>query len=66
MAAPALGSHLLRRLGVPVTLAELRVVHGHPRGTATVRPGRPKMFKGDRLDPQSVDYLYSELTCLPW
>jgi hypothetical protein len=64
--APALGRHLLLHLGVPATLVELRIARGTPQGTATVRPGRPKMYHGDRLAADDVDYLYSELTCLPW
>jgi hypothetical protein len=27
---------------------------------------RPRMFRSTALQPRSVDYLYSELTCVPW
>lgn len=60
------GRYVLLRHRLPLTLVEERVVGG------TVRPGlrlashRPKMFRSSLLDEQDVDYLYSELMCLPW
>jgi hypothetical protein len=58
--------HLLVRHGVCVTLAERRVVECRPPRSITVPQPRPKMFRSDRLKPDQVDYLYSELTCVAW
>lgn len=58
--------HLLLRYGVPVTLAELRIVGGRPRGATMLKHPRPKMFKSDHIQPDQVDYLYSELTNVAW
>ena len=57
--------HLLLRHGIPATLAELRVVGHRPHRSVTVR-GRPKMYLSESLDPDQIDYLYSELTCVAW
>lgn len=57
--------HLLVRHGIPFTLVELRVVGQRPRGSI-VRPGRPRMYRSATLRPDQIDYLYSELTCVPW
>lgn len=57
--------HLLVRHGIPFTLAELRVIGGRPRG-AILRQGRPRMYRSTTLRPDQIDYLYSELTCVPW
>ncbi|MFF2271639.1 hypothetical protein ACFVTX_05180 [Agromyces sp. NPDC058136] len=64
---PQLGSHLLTRHGLAATLAERRVLRFTPRGPGVdlARP-RPKMYRGDRLDADTVDYLYSELTLVRW
>ncbi|SIN90780.1 hypothetical protein [Agromyces cerinus] len=62
---PSVGAHLLRR-GLVATLAERRVLGFAPRpGIELPRP-RPKMFRGSRLEADTVDYLYSELTLVPW
>ncbi len=61
---PALSRHLLVHHGLPFTLVELRVAGGRPRGTR-VLAGRPKMVRSS-LDDADIDYLYSELTCVPW
>jgi hypothetical protein len=54
--------YLLLRRGVPLTLAELRVVlHRPPR--SVIVGGPTKMFLSDDLQPGQIDYLYSELTC---
>jgi hypothetical protein len=45
-----------------MTLAEIRVVLHRPAGSVLV--GEPtKMFLSDDLQPEQIDYLYSELTC---
>lgn len=59
-------SHLLIRFGIVATLAEKRVVVHLPRFSILLRSPRPKMFRSSRLRPSQVDYLYSELTCVPW
>lgn len=60
------GRHLLVCHRVPVTLMELRVVGGQPAASVLLRSSRPKMFKSDSLQPDQIDYLYSELVCLAW
>ncbi len=64
--APALARHLLVRHGLPVMLVEERVAGGRPAGSAWRGASRPRMFRSERLGPESVDYLYSELTCVAW
>jgi len=58
-------SHLLRK-GLVFTLAEHRIL-GFSRGLgATLDKPRSKMFRGDGLQADRVDYLYSELTLVEW
>lgn len=59
-------SHLLLHFGVLATLVEKRVAADLPRFSIPLRSPRPKMFRSSRLQPEQVDYLYSELTCVPW
>jgi hypothetical protein len=59
-------SHLLTRFGIPFTLVEKRVTQHSPKLAFPLRSTRPKMFRSTRLRPEQVDYLYSELTCVPW
>ena len=62
-----LGGFLLRRHRAVVTLVEGRLIGSRPvPGPQVELRGRTKMFKSDRLLPDQVDYLYSELTCVPW
>lgn len=58
--------HLLLRYGVLAALAELRVVKHRPRWSVVLRAARPKMFRSDRLRPEHIDNLYSELVCVAW
>ncbi|WP_374458261.1 hypothetical protein [Nocardioides sp.] len=58
--------HLLLRHRALVTLAERRVAGRPPRLSRRQAAPRPRMFRGDGLSPRSVDYLYSELMCVPW
>ncbi|MDM4718583.1 hypothetical protein QTQ03_02830 [Micromonospora sp. WMMA1363] len=58
--------HLLLRHGVVATLAELRVVGRRPSLSVLLPDTRRKMFRSDSLDPDDIDYLYSELVCLNW
>lgn len=64
-ALPDLRSYLLRRDRLIATLAEVRLV-GRPPGAVDLPATRRKMFRSDHLTADQVDYLYSELTCVPW
>jgi hypothetical protein len=59
-------SHLLTRFGILATLVEKRVALYRPRLSIPLRAPRPKMFRSSRVPSNQVDYLYSELTCVPW
>jgi hypothetical protein len=59
-------AHLLRRFGIPFTLAELRIVPERPRFSFMLTTPRPKMYRSAKLRPEQIDYLYSELTCVAW
>jgi hypothetical protein len=65
-AARPLARHLLLRHGALATLSERRVVGRRPSLSYTLKTPRRKMFRSDRLGPHQIDYLYSELVCLPW
>ena len=65
MARP-LTRHLLIHHGALATLAEDRIVGHLPLLSLGLRSARPKMFRSSRLQPAQVDYLYSELVCVPW
>ena len=58
--------HLLLRHGIPATLVETRVAGFRPRAAVTVRTERRRMFRSDTLRPDQIDYLYSELVCVPF
>lgn len=58
--------HLLVRHRALITLAERRVAGAVPRLSRRQRSPRPKMYRGSDATPASIDYLYSELTCVPW
>ena len=62
---PRLSSHLLAH-GALATLVEERVAGWSPPGARSLSRPRPKMFRGDDLEAEDVDYLYSELTCVAW
>ena len=59
-------SHLLTRHGIAATLVELRIAGGRPARGTLLKTSRPKMFRSETLDPDKIDYMYSELTCLAW
>lgn len=61
-----LARHLLLRHGALASLAEVRVVGHRPRPSVLLAAHRRKMFRSERLRPDQVDYLYSELTCVAW
>ena len=58
--------HLLVRHRLPVTLAELRIIGHRPRLLFKVTSWRPKMYRSASLAPDQIDYVYSELACVPW
>jgi hypothetical protein len=58
--------HLLLRHGIPATFVETRVAGHRPGLSIMLRSPRRKMFKSDRLAPEQIDYLYSELVCVAW
>jgi hypothetical protein len=61
-----LSRHLLVHFGAVATLAELRVVGSAPRFSVLLKSPRPKMFRSKTLGAESIDNLYSELTCVAW
>jgi hypothetical protein len=58
--------HLLLRHGAVASLADLRVVAHRPPLSLLLRDHRRKMFRSSRLEPDQIDYLYSELVCVGW
>ncbi|MFC7529671.1 hypothetical protein [Actinoplanes sp. GCM10030250] len=58
--------HLLTRYGIPATLVETRIAGHRPRASIPVRTARRKMFRSEYLRPEQIDYLYSELVCVPF
>jgi hypothetical protein len=64
--ARAFGRHLLLRHGVPATLLERGVTDYRPRLSWAVAAPRRRMFRSASLRPPQIDYLYSELVCVPW
>jgi hypothetical protein len=61
-----LARHLLLRHGVLVLLVERRLVGARPWPSILQRRPRRKMVRSDRVDPERLDYLYSELACVAW
>lgn len=57
--------HLLMRHGLVATLAELRDIQVKPPLSFTL-DNWPKMFRSPTLEARQIDYLYSELACVPW
>lgn len=62
---PPLARHLLIRHRLVATLAELRVVDYRPYLSVNYHVW-PKMYRSTNLSPEQIDYLYSELVCVPW
>lgn len=56
--------HLLVRRGLVATLAELRIIEHTPHLSFKLN-NWPKMYRSASLEPGQVDYLYSELACVP-
>jgi hypothetical protein len=65
-AARPLARHLLLRHGALGSLAELRIVAHRPRPSLLLRAHRRKMYRSPHLEPDQIDYLYSELVCVAW
>lgn len=57
--------HLLVRRRLLATMAELHVVGRAARLGVNVNSS-PRMYRSAVLGPEHFDYLYSELTCVPW
>jgi hypothetical protein len=63
---PRVSGHLLSR-GLPLTLAERRVIGFTPSGIGRAfAQNRPKMVRTRAVEPESLDYLYSELCLVQW
>lgn len=58
--------HLLLRHHTLVTLAERRIAGRPPRLSRSQRTPRRRMFRSRQVPADSIDYLYSELACVPW
>jgi hypothetical protein len=63
--APYFYRYLLLRRRIPLTLAEIRAVKHRPARSIMVQ-GPTKMYLSEDLQPEQIDYLYSELTCFRW
>ena len=61
----SLARHLLVRHRLVATLVELRMVDYKPYLSVTYNVW-PKMYRSTSLAPEQIDYLYSELVCVPW
>ena len=61
----ALSRYLLIQHRLVATLAELRMV-GHKPLLSVNFTVWPKMYRSSGLAPEHIDYLYSELVCVPW
>jgi len=57
--------HLLVRRRLVATLAELRIIEHEPRLSFKLN-NWPTMYRSANLEPGQIDYLYSELECVPW
>jgi hypothetical protein len=57
--------HLLVRHRLVATLAELPMIEHKPRLSFKLN-NWPKMYRSASLEPGQIDYLYSELVCVPW
>jgi hypothetical protein len=60
----AVTSHLLIHHGAIATMAELRITGYRPLMSIAVNR-RPKMYRSTDLHASQIDYLYSELVCVP-
>jgi hypothetical protein len=61
--------HLLVRHRQVATVAELRIIEHKPHLSFKLNRWPkiwPKMYRSASLEPGQIDYLYSELVCVPW
>ena len=60
--------HFLLRRGLVATLAEFRTIGRatKPARLSMALNNRPKLYRSAYLQPGQIDYLYSELMCVPW
>jgi len=63
--APLFYRYLLLRRRIPMSLAETRVVRHRPARSVMLQ-NATKMYLSEDLQPDQIDYLYSELTCFRW
>lgn len=57
--------HLLLRQRLLATMAELKIIGHRPRRSLALNDW-PKAYRSATLAPEQIDYLYSELACVPW
>ena len=57
--------YLLVRHRLVATLAELRIIGLRPPLSFRLNSG-PKVYRSSSLEARQIDYLYSELVCVPW
>ncbi|OBG86498.1 hypothetical protein A5699_21530 [Mycobacterium sp. E802] len=57
--------HLLVRRGLVATLAEQRIIERNPLLSLRLT-NWAKMYRSTSLGAEQIDYLYSELVCVPW
>ena len=60
-----LARHLLIHQRLLVMQAELRIIGYRPTFSFKMTP-QPKSYYSASLEPGQIDYLYSELVCVPW
>jgi hypothetical protein len=57
--------HLLIRHRLLATQAELRIIRYRPSMSFKMPPPT-RMYRSASLEPDQIDYLYSEFLCIPW
>lgn len=62
----SVAAHILLEHHLPATLAERRILGFAPGIGVELTHPRPKMIRGSRLDPATIDYLYSEMVLVEW
>lgn len=61
----ALGRYLLLHHGTVASLVEVRLAEGRVRPSVLMPKPVARMYKSDTLGPESIDYLYSEISSAP-
>lgn len=57
--------HLLLHLRAVAYIAELRLIGFRPRFGVELSEPQVRMFRSERLRPEQITYLYSEMVCVP-